>query len=205
MLMIASLSCGILTVATPWAATFDWKALIFLRALQGLFQGFVYPCVHMMLGKWAHPSERGKLTTFAYSGTQAGTVITLGVSGILASSFMGWPSIFYLTGSATLIWSGFWYFYGSNSPSESAIISKEEKSFIESGAGLSNRDSKVPWSRILTSAPVWALVIVHSTQCWGFWTLLTETPSFLKQIFHFEIKTVIRILSHSHTTYHDKR
>lgn len=190
--MIASLFCGVFTIVTPWVASLGWKALIFIRAMQGLFQGFIYPCVHMMLGKWAHPSERGKLTTYTYSGTQAGTVLTLGVSGLLASSSMGWPSIFYLTGAATLSWSGIWYFYGSSSPSDSSIISNEEKSFIQTGSGTSNgRHMKVPWSDILTSSPVWALLIVHSTQCWGFWTLLTETPTFLKQIFHFDIKTVL--------------
>lgn len=169
-----------------------------MRALQGLFQGSIYPCVHMMLGKWAHHSERGKLTTLTYSGTQAGTVITLGVSGLLASSSMGWPSIFYITGGTTLIWSGIWYFYGSSSPNDSSIISNEERIFIETGSGsASERNMKVPWSEILRSPPVWALLIVHATQCWGFWTLLTETPSFLKQIFHFDIKTVCTLLATS--------
>lgn len=150
----------------------------------------------MMLGKWAHPSERGKLTTFTYSGTQAGTVLTLLVSGILSSSSMGWPSIFYLTGGASFIWSGIWYIYGSGSPDDSSKISNEEKKFIETGSGTSNgRNMKVPWSEIFKSTPVWALIIVHSTQCWGFWTLLTETPSFLKQIFHFDIKTVFTLLT----------
>lgn len=191
MLLISSIFCALLTIITPWAAAIDYKALVLIRALQGLFQGFIYPCVHMLLSKWAHPTERGILTTFTYSGTQAGTVIMLGVSGILASSTMGWPSIFYFSGTATLVWSILWYIYGCNSPADSTNISADEKSFIESMPGSSNqRQLSVPWKEILISKPVIALIVVHAAQCWGFWTLLTETPTFLKQIFHFNIKTV---------------
>lgn len=190
LLTIASLTCAVLTLITPWAASIDWKLLLTTRALQGLFQGFYYPCVHTLLAKWVHPCERGTLTTITYSGTQAGSVIMLAISGFLASSTMGWPSIFYFSGAATAGWTILWVIFGSNSPAACAFISDEEKRFIESMPGSSNRQLHAPWSKILSSIPVIALIIVHSTQCWGFWTLLTETPSYLKQIFDFDIKTV---------------
>lgn len=191
LLTIASIICSLLTVITPWAASIDWKMMLLTRALQGLFQGFYYPCVHTLLAKWVHPCERGTLTTFTYSGTQAGSVVMLGISGIMASSPMGWPSIFYFSGGATLIWTIFWVIFGSSSPDICSRISIEEKKFIESMPGSSHGQLKTPWSSILKSTPVTALIIVHACQCWGFWSLLTETPSYLVQIFGFNIKTVI--------------
>lgn len=65
------------------------------------------------------------------AGSQMGTVIMLSSSGFIASSFLGWPSIFYVSGTAGLLWSVLWFFYGANSPSEFKSISAEEKSFIE--------------------------------------------------------------------------
>lgn len=202
LLTIASIACCLLTLLTPWAASIDWKLLLAIRAFQGLFQGFYFPCVHTLLAKWIHPNERGTLISITYSGTQVGSVIMLAVSGILAST-IGWPAIFYFSGGATAIWSILWCVFGANSPATCRSISIEERLFIESMPGSSNKRLNTPWKDILQSLPIYALLAVHATQCWGFWTLLTETPSFLKQIFHFDIKTVCYSLqtTHTHTNY----
>ena len=49
----------------------------------------------------------------------------------------------------------------------------------------------VPWGRIFTSIPVWALVITHMAQNWGFYTLLTELPTYMKNILHFDMKVCL--------------
>lgn len=53
------------------------------------------------------------------------------ISGILASSSLGWPSIFYFSGTAGVVWSVLWFFYGSNSPAECPTISADERAYIE--------------------------------------------------------------------------
>lgn len=40
----------------------------------------------------------------------------------------------------------------------------------------------VPWRSILFSLPVWATVVAHFAENWGFYTLLTQLPSFLNGI-----------------------
>lgn len=65
------------------------------------------------------------------TGSQVGTVIMTAVSGVLASSSLGWPSIFYISGVAGVVWSVLWFFYGSNSPAECPAISEEERDYIE--------------------------------------------------------------------------
>ena len=49
---------------------------------------------------------------------------------------------------------------------------------------------KIPIKAIFTSVPFYAILIVHCCQNWGFYTLLTEMPTYLSQILHFDIKTV---------------
>lgn len=118
----------------------------------------------------------------------------LALSGVLASSAMGWPSIFYFSGSAGLVWSILYYFYGASSPSDCADrISEEERQFIESSLSSSSGSHdggviKTPWKQIFTSPPVIALIIAHSAHNWGFWTILTEIPSYMKSVLHFNIK-----------------
>lgn len=133
---------------------------------------------------------------------QFGTVVMLSTSGILASSFMGWPSIFYLSGLASGLWAILWLFFGSNSPADYKYISAEEREFIQSSLGHTEGDPehdekkhrKTPWRDIFTSLPFYSLAIVHSAHNWGFWTLLTEMPTYMKGVLKFDIKKVLHNL-----------
>lgn len=145
-----------------------------------------------MLARWIHPSERGFLSTFTYSGTQLGTVFMLAVSGVIASSSMGWPGIFYISGGMSAVWAVLWLWLGCEKPSESRYISETEKRFIESALGCATTNAKktTPWLAILKSIPFWAILIVHCAQNWGYWTLLTEIPSYMKEVLDFDIESV---------------
>ncbi|KAG5684637.1 hypothetical protein PVAND_013857 [Polypedilum vanderplanki] len=193
MLLFAISLCSLLNLLTPLFASFGFQAIVGLRVVQGLCQGCIFPSTHTLLAKWAPPSERGTIGTYCYSGAQFGTVVMLAISGVLASSAMGWPSIFYISGVAGIVWSIIWMFYGSSSPADSRDkISVEERHFIESSLSEhTTGDARVvetPWKQIFTSPAVISLVIAHSAHNWGFWTLLTEIPSYMKSILHFNIK-----------------
>lgn len=73
----------------------------------------------------------------------------LSSSGILASSPMGWPSIFYISGTCGILWSILWFFYGGNSPAEYKSISIEEKEFIQSSLG--SEDHSVRFGIMMTN------------------------------------------------------
>ena len=48
----------------------------------------------------------------------------------------------------------------------------------------------MPWKSFFTSLPFWAILIAHMGQNYGYETLMTELPTFMKQILHFNIKSV---------------
>lgn len=165
-----------------------------LRLIEGLCQGVIFPSTHTLLSKWAPVSERAQLGTYCYSGSQFGTVVMLSTSGILAST-LGWPSIFYLSGCAGGLWSILWLFFGSNSPADYKYISAEEREFIQTSLGQTSstekKPVKTPWKAIFTSLPFYAVLVVHSAHNWGFWTLLTEMPTYMKGALGYDIKQVI--------------
>ena len=47
----------------------------------------------------------------------------------------------------------------------------------------------VPWRKVFSSGPVWALVMVHVAQNYGFYTLLTELPTYMHNVLHFNIRS----------------
>lgn len=185
--------CSILAVFTKASADMGWYVLVANRVIQGLAQGFIYPSVHTMLSKWAPGNERGKLTTYSYAGTQVGTVLMMAVSGVLAASTMGWPSIYYVSGVCGIIWVLFWLIFGSNSPNEHGAISEKEREYIQdcdTSIMAKNEKRKTPWKQIFKSTPFLALLIVHCAQNWGFWILLTQIPSYIKYVLGLDIKSV---------------
>lgn len=69
------------------------------------------------------------------SGQAIGNVVMLAVSGLIASSSLGWPGIFYISGGFGLVWTVVWIFLGSNSPEVDQRISAEEKEYIQESLG----------------------------------------------------------------------
>ncbi|ELT91388.1 hypothetical protein CAPTEDRAFT_21080 [Capitella teleta] len=174
---------------TPSCAKVNVYLLIFIRILEGFCEGVTYPCIHSLWMKWAPPLERSKLATFAFSGSYVGTVIAFPLSGALAKTF-GWASIFYVFGLLAIVWFFLWWWLVAEAPSDHDTISREELEYIQQSIGFTQQQVKgqpVPWRCILTSLPVWAIVFAHFAENWGFYTLLTELPTFLSDVMHFDV------------------
>ncbi|KAM3956522.1 putative inorganic phosphate cotransporter [Aphomia sociella] len=166
-----------------------WQLVCACRVLQGLSQGFLFPSIHNLIGKWVPLEEKSSLGTIIYSGCQFGTAIQLMASGFIAD-YWGWPAIFYVNGTLGAIWTAIYVFIGSASPHVSGIISEEEKKYIQTSLGHVGEPKKLrtPWKSILTSLPFISLTIVHCGHNWGFWTLMTEIPSYMSQVLGVDIK-----------------
>ncbi|XP_014485439.1 PREDICTED: putative inorganic phosphate cotransporter [Dinoponera quadriceps] len=188
---VALVICGLVTIIVPPAAHFGGPvAVIITRVTAGLAQGTVLPILHTLLSRWVPPEERGRLGTFVYSGGWVGNVISLLSSGYLSASPIGWPSCFYVWGSICILCGIAFFLFGKDSPSEHPGISLDEKEYIEISLGVTEISEKppTPWISMLTSLPVWALLVTQCTHNWGFWMLLTEIPSYMTSIMNFKIQ-----------------
>ncbi len=52
-----------------------------------------------------------------------------------------------------------------------------------------------PWRAILTSAPVWGIIIAHTSSNFSFYMLLTCLPTFLHNVLHFKIAATGALLA----------
>merc|ERR1719317_1810864 len=182
---------SIFTLLTPLAATISLPLFVIVRVIEGFGEGVTFPVMHALLAQWIPPNERSRMAGIVYSGAQAGTVLSLPISGLLCDAF-GWPSVFYVFGFLGLIWWIGWCYLVYDSPQVHPRISSAERKYILDSLASSKTSSTtlpVPWLKVFTSGPVWALVLVHVAQNYGFYTLLTELPTYMHSVLHFNMKS----------------
>ena len=69
-------------------------------------------------------------------------------------------------------------------------IGQDDEQPIISYSGDSTKAPSIPYKAIFTSMPFYAILIAHTAQNWSFYTLLSELPTYMNQILHFDIKEV---------------
>ncbi|KAG4073805.1 hypothetical protein HA402_001029 [Bradysia odoriphaga] len=181
-------STAVLTLLTPLAAKGGVYVLMAVRVVEGIFEGVTFPCIHSVWSKWAPPHERSRMATISFAGAYAGTVVAMPLSGILASSW-GWESLFYFFGAIGVVWFIIWMIVVRESPSKDRFISKDELDYINSSLGNMKKLAPVatPWKAIFTSPALYAICASHFSENWGFYTLITQLPTFLKDTMGYDL------------------
>ncbi|KAF7278773.1 major facilitator superfamily transporter 10 [Rhynchophorus ferrugineus] len=188
---IGVLITAVFTILSPIAARINFPLFIIVRIIEGMGEGVTFPAMHAMLAKWIPPLERSKFGAYVYAGSNFGTIVSLPLSGWLCSlDFMdGWPLAFYLFGVLGLIWFIFWMLFVYDNPMSHPRIDKQEQAYILASIGPQNEDrSSVPWLKMLTCVPLWAILITQCGNSFAFYIQLTELPTYMDKILHFSMQ-----------------
>ena len=132
------------------------------------------------------------------------------LSGLIIDAY-GWEWVFYIFGTLGLAWTAAWWILVFDSPQQHPRISPEERAkivgslsstnLVKEGSGASVEEMlgenpknalPVPWRSIWTSVPFWAIIVANLGNNWGFWFLLTELPTYMKNMLGYDIKKVKR-------------
>ncbi|XP_070504440.1 sialin-like [Chironomus tepperi] len=181
---------ALFTMITPFMAHFGIEYLIAVRVVVGIFSGFSYTSANDVLSRWVPPSERSRSAGYTLAGVNVGTFTANLASGYISVS-LGWEWIFYTFGIAALIWSVLWLMIVHRSPETDPWISVAERKFIANSQGGHSIEKvviKTPWKAIFTSLPLWAIIVAHTSYMWGYTTLVTQLPSYLDEVLHFNLK-----------------
>ncbi|XP_066974260.1 vesicular glutamate transporter 1-like [Macrobrachium rosenbergii] len=174
---VSVLSTSILSLLSPVCVRTSTALYMGLRIVSGIFQDT--------------PKDKASFSSIVLVGNHMGTVISMGLGGVMSSSdFLGgWPSVFYVFGAVGVLWSVAWFILIRDQPEKHPWISSKELSYIRSNSPIvkSSKALKVPWKDIATSMPFWCLIIFAFGDGVGFFTILTEIPSYLNNIQHFDL------------------
>lgn len=66
--------------------------------------------------------------------------VTLPLVGYMSSTWIGWPSTYYLYGSLNVVWIVLFFIFGADSPQKHPRISYEERKHIETSLNKSENN-----------------------------------------------------------------
>ncbi|XP_055698836.1 sialin-like [Phlebotomus papatasi] len=177
----------VVTALAPLFASWGFYAMYISRFITGFLSGPHYAAFHNIISKWAPPEEKGKFMGSLMGGT-FGTVITLPIVGLLIEN-VSWATGFYIPAVVTGIICLLWHLIVADKPNVHSFIKPEEKDYIEKalGTSVSKEKPKPPIRQILTSIPFIALVILHFSNLWGLFFLMTAAPKFMNVVLNFNL------------------
>lgn len=168
--------------------------LQFLRIITGLVESVTYPAFYVMSAQWVPAPERSRLMGIASCGNLMGTAVAFPLCSWLADAY-GWEWVFYVFGALGLVWCVAWQLLTASTPAEHSCISHAEKAYIEAHRPTTTKAGKqsvkVPYFQLMkafvTTPASLALFINHFGCNWGLYLLLNELPSFLTDVYSFDL------------------
>lgn len=156
----------------------DYQEII--KALRGLCEGVILPALTVMISKWSPPEERAKIAAFVYSGAAAGVYILTDLIYPILEGYPLHPTFFYVYGGSGFVWLAFWLVFCYDKPEDHPYMSQKERDYLESfmKVPVDAKSQCMPYGRMLTSLPLWALVIASVGHEWGLRTVTDYLPRY---------------------------
>src|SRR5579864_3795395 len=183
---------SVMTAAT--AAASGAASFIVVRFLFGIGEAGAFPGATRSMQLWYPREERGFVQGLTHSASRLGAAIAPPLVVLIMSAW-GWRSVFYVCAALGLLWSIWWYVSYRNLPEEHPSVNSEELKHIRGvdGTGavkpafIQRSGASVPWSTLLRSPNMWAIMCAYFTYVYCLWIFLSWLPSYLVEFRHFTL------------------
>jgi sugar phosphate permease len=163
-----------------------WYSFMILLFLLGTGEAGAFPGATRAMQMWYPRRERGFCQGFTHSASRLGAAIAPPIIALIIAT-LGWRWAFYICGAVGLLWSVAWYMGYRNLPEEHTIVNAAEMEHIrgldERGrlnpAALAKDRETVPWSTLLLSPNMWAIMCAYFTYVYSLYIFLAWLPSYL--------------------------
>lgn len=206
--MWAAGSWSLLVMATAYAGDFGITVLgssamvgfATVRILFGFAEGPAYSAINKSISNWAIPKERGFVVALGLVSTPLGAMLAAPIASGLQFVSGGWRAMFIVLGIVSLIVLVALMRVFTDRPEQSHYISQEEKEYLaqekareqanEGAAQSSHSETAIPWWAYFRSRTLVANAIAYFSFMYVNFLLLTWTPKYLEDQFHFNLSSL---------------
>ncbi|MEM6464358.1 MAG: MFS transporter [Pseudomonadota bacterium] len=185
-----------------WSLAIGWTGaatgfvmLYAARAVLGLAEGPSFPTLTSAITKWLPPEERAT----ALGGALVAVPIALAIGSPLVSLLLeafGWRSMFFTLCVCGLLWLPFWLYFFADEPAQSALVSNQERLYIET----SQRGVNAPKPRHTPTSKEWRILLNNPTLRANYWAyfvfgyyiffFMSWMPKYLRDSFNLDLSQV---------------
>src|SRR5262249_51838016 len=116
---------------------------------------------------------------------------------VLILTTLGWQAVFYICGAVGVVWAVLWYFAYRDLPEQHGWVNHAELAHIRGLDAQGNvrppkteTKASVPWSTLLRSPNMWAIMAAYFTYVYCLWIFLSWLPSYLVEYRQFTLLKV---------------
>nr|CAD2170133.1 unnamed protein product [Meloidogyne enterolobii] len=177
-----------------------FPSLMVLRIFQGFGMAVIWVALGSISSNWSPLANSGMFLVVLTSAFQLGPITAMPLSAEFCSSEMfGWPAVYYLLGTISLIVFTIFYWIYRDSPREHEFLSTRELSFIEHGKPLKDisdgrkkrqgneQKQEVPYMAILKDTVFWGVFLCTGTGNMAFQVFWQFGPIYLNKALGMEV------------------
>lgn len=158
----------------------DYRALLAVRFVMGLFEGVIWPSFAVVIMQWFPADERSRAVNLAQYVLPLSSALMAPIAGWMIANF-GWQQMFILQAVPVLVLAVAWVSLGSSKPEQDKRISTKERQHI-----LATRERETsppaPLVSAFTAPVLWGLCLAYFLWMTGFYGFGLWLPSLIKQI-----------------------
>ncbi|EGT46589.1 hypothetical protein CAEBREN_28592 [Caenorhabditis brenneri] len=194
MVFMGLLLCCVGNLMLPLLASKSFWFAVLARISIGASDACLMPAVNSLITRWFPQAERPAAIGLISGGRQIGTLFILPTAGYLCTRkdiLEGWPAIFYLSATISVLVTVFWIPFGADKPAKQICISSREKEFIETRIACesigkrTDRTRRVPYGAMFRSKPLWACIFALICHEYPLVIMLQFLPNYMRDVLEF--------------------
>lgn len=167
-----------------------------VRILFGFSEGPMFSTINKTNANWAAPKERGFAASMGLLGTPLGSLLTA-PAAVALLSITSWKTVFVILGALGIIWIIVWSKMFKDMPELHPKVSKKELAIIRGEEDLlpdetivGKSEDNVKWYAFFKNPTLIFNAIGYFAFQYVNFLLLTWTPKYLQDQFHFELSSL---------------
>ncbi|KAI1693876.1 major facilitator superfamily domain-containing protein [Ditylenchus destructor] len=184
---------AISTLFLPIATQMGYPFLFATRIFQGLAGAPELMMVNAVTDQWSPIASAGTFLVLLSTHYQFGPIFSMPTAAGLCESRWGWPMVYYLQGSLTLILLVIFFLFFRDSPREHPLVNEKELAKIEKGKdaifkGITKEKENVPYRSIFTDPVVWIVWLAFFSDELGYQIFQQYGPIFLNKALGMNVR-----------------
>uniref|UniRef100_A0A1I8AGK4 MFS domain-containing protein n=1 Tax=Steinernema glaseri TaxID=37863 RepID=A0A1I8AGK4_9BILA len=178
------MASGIATLLMPLASS-EFYYVLAVRFLQGFGVCSVYVAIGIIPVVWGGNKEKGMFVSLLTCSYQLAPFLTMPISGYFCSSSFGWPGVYYLFGTSTIMTFAIFFLVYSNSPHRNRL--SPSKFPITEPEDLTEKKPSVPYKSIFSTPSTWGVWMTALGDALGYQVFILYGPIYINKVLHFEV------------------